>query len=117
MPQDNRHNVTLNYTEEAGIQRLVQPPTLFVRTGHKIHFERGTIPPGRTLAVIFDEPQFFSAATFNEGDGDIEVISDLPHRTTYQCGLRGDDGQIIQKSLSGPGAGGDIDPPVGGNGS
>jgi hypothetical protein len=60
--------------------------------------------------IIFAEPKFFSAPRFEEGDQDVKVISDLPHLTTYECGLRGPDGQVIQKSLSGPGAGGDIQP-------
>ena len=115
MPLDtlatDRHEVTLNYELDAdGNPHLVQPATIAVKQGHKIQFLRGSVPPDHKIAIIFTEPQFFSQSTFEEGDQDVTVTSDLPRVTTYQCGLRGPDGQMIQKSLSGPGAGGDIEP-------
>lgn len=115
MPNDalatNLHQVKLNYELDGeGNPRLKQPATITVRQGHKILFERGSIPPTSKFTVRFHEPQFFSAATFEEGDAEVTVISDLPHVTTFECGLRGPDHQIIPKSVSGPGAGGDIQP-------
>jgi hypothetical protein len=117
MPATSSHPVTLDYTIVAGHPRVVQPPAIRVGLGDTIHFLRGAIPPGFKATIIFDEPQFFSAPTFDEGDPEIRVVAKLPHRTTYRCGLK-DGSQLVPGSVSGPadGGGGDIDP-VGEGGS
>jgi hypothetical protein len=121
MPVTATHTVILDYTIQDGRERLVQPPTIPVKKGDTIAFQRGpSVPEGLTIFVQFAE-EFFSKQTFDEGDHVIEVMQDLPHRTTYQCGLKGPDHQLIQSTLTGPsdadmqaGIGGDIDPAGGG---
>lgn len=113
MPVDGSHNVTLDYFQDpSGNDRVRQPATIVARKGDLIVFLRGSIPPGKTLAVLFDEPHFFSRPTFDENETAVEVKVDLPHRTTYRCGLKLN-GHLIESSVSGPadGGGGDIDPP------
>ena len=112
MPDPNIHEVFLSYTIDAdGNVTLQQPPTISVRQGHKIRFKRGTVPPSFRITVFFDEPQFFSHPHFDEGQGDIDVVTNLQARTTYRCGLRDAQGNLVPNSLTGPAKpGGDIDP-------
>ncbi len=110
-PSVEPHKVTLNYElDQQGNPRLQRPLPIAVRKGHKIRFERGSIPPTVKITISFTDPQFFSPSTFEEGGQDILVTDDLPHPTTYECGLRGADGEIIKSSLSGPDGGGDVQP-------
>jgi hypothetical protein len=114
MPYDDIHQVTLNYAADAqGNLTVSQPPAIKVRNGHQIIFNRGSVPPENKVVIIFTEPQFFSSPFCDEGHAPVSVMNDLPHRTFYQCGLRAADGHIIPTSLSGPFAGGQIDPESG----
>ena len=108
--------VPLTYTvDAAGHPRVQQPPTLFVVPGDRIQFHRQNVPQGAKVAIIFDQPQFFSSETFDEGDGDIIVTGALSGRVTYQCGLKDAQGNKIPHSFSGPTSpGGDIEPDGGG---
>src|ERR1700730_9851878 len=101
MPVDGTHQVTLDYTADGqGNFRVAQPPTIKVKHGHKIKFNRGTtVPPDAKVVVIFTEPQFFSVALVDEGQVEVTVTATLPHSTFYQCGFRALDGHIIPTSL------------------
>src|SRR5262245_5905108 len=115
MPDDELHEVTVNYTEDAaGNPKLAQPKTIQVRNGHRIRFTRWSVPTATTVVIIFTEPHLFSIPLFDEGQPDISVIKELTLSTFYQCGLRAADGHILPESLSGPFTGGQVDP-AGGN--
>jgi hypothetical protein len=112
--------VTLNYTKDAaGCTRVVQPDTIKVGQGDKIQFVRGSIPDGMNFFIKFQEHQFFSSETVDEGAGPVEVTQNLPKRTKYSCGLKRN-GQVVEGSVSGPAdadpggaGGGDIEPSSG----
>jgi len=97
------HTVQLNYTSDGFTPT---PNPIKVTPGQTITFRLRTGPASGKIRITFLDPQFFSAAQFHDGDGDIHVIA-KPTPTTYHCELLVD-GQVVAQSS--PHAGGDIVP-------
>ena len=87
------HTVQLNYTSD-GFKPTPNP--LKVKPGQTITFRLRTGPANGKILITFNDPQFFSAAQFHEGDGDIHVTAN-PTPTTYECELLVD-GQVVAQS-------------------
>jgi hypothetical protein len=81
------HTITLNYT---GSRLAPDPEILPVRVGDTVEFLQNGAPAGRTLAIMFDNPEYFSAATYKQGDDPIAVTGRVPPGAgTYRCKLLG----------------------------
>ena len=97
------HTVQLNYANNSFTPT---PNPIKVRPGQTISFQLGAGPANGKLRITFRDPQFFSAAQFQHGDGDIRVTA-KPAPTTYHCELLVD-GLVVAQSREH--AGGDIVP-------
>ena len=66
-------------------------PTFHVKNGHTITFKLDPYPDisAERVRVKFRDPQFFSAAEFNQGDNPVRVSTTLPlpQRTFADCEL------------------------------
>jgi hypothetical protein len=100
------HIITLNY----GDDRLApDPEVLLVRVGDKIAFRPGTIPADHVLKITFDHPEYFSAATYKEGDDPITVLHEVSRGAgTYRCGVA-QYGEIVDPSTLKPGGAIEVD--------
>jgi hypothetical protein len=89
--QPKRHVVTLNWDDEKGL--MPDPEPILLSPNDTIFFRAGVLPPGFTGAgavrVAFEPQTCLSRGTFHENDGmgDIEVQSALPHALHYDCEL------------------------------
>ena len=98
------HKVTLNYD---GKNLTPYPPTIQVVKGETICFELGDGPPNAKVHITFDDPQFFSAAEYQQGEEEVRVEADLTKPTTYRCALLVDG--VVAHEVEGA-AGGGIEP-------
>jgi len=112
------HNVILNYAASNTPQQpplfAPEPNPIRVRTGHTIAFRLGNGPPDAKIRLTFTEPalfatkdpKFHSTGQFNDGDGDVTVVTPPEFKTSYHCELLVD-GVVRATSKN---AGGDVLP-------
>jgi hypothetical protein len=79
------HVVTINYS---GDRPGPTPDILKVKLLDSIAFKSEQVPSGQTMQVSFENPEFFSAAVYREGDPAIMVMGEPPQgQGTYRCEL------------------------------
>lgn len=114
------HNVKLNYMATGNpppneTQFMPDLNSILVHPGQTISFQLGSGPANGKIRITFADPHFFSTVDpafhstgrFNDGDGDVRVVTALPHRTAYHCELLVDG---LVQAESAVGAGGEILP-------
>lgn len=113
------HNVKLNYIAAANPQDAPQfapdQNPIRVHTGQTIAFHLGIGPANAKLRLTFADPALFSTrdpsfqktGRFNDGDGDVTVLTAPANRTTYHCELLVDG---VVRAKSAENAGGEVVP-------